>query len=191
MVVKDCIFCLIQTYFAFSSFTTLPEFEVVRVRHGVVLALVVICDCLSQHYCVWYCQRSAFWLHVSTSPRLFLKIQRFCSMFPIWILWLSNQVSLWAPFSDKPLCSAVQVVSFHSTVGNFFQMPLSNLVTDVTVFSGIQKPNTKHLYKGAQGSSLTSCFKVCQEASDSPLLSARRNSSVQLESGKSTGRVSC
>lgn len=70
-------------------------------------------------------------------------------------------------------------------------MPLSNPVRDVTVFSGIQKPNTKHLCKGAQGSSLTSCFKVCQEASDSPLLSARRNSSVQLESGKSTGWVSC
>lgn len=68
-------------------------------------------------------------------------------------------------------------------------MPLSSPVTDVTVFSGTQKPNTKHLYKGAQGSSLTSCFKVCQEASDSPLVSARRNSSFQLESGKSPQAV--
>lgn len=119
MVVKDCMFCLIQTYFAFSSFATLPELEVVGVTHVVVLALVVIRDCLSRRYCVWYCQRSDFWLHVGTSPWLFLKIQRFCSMFPIWILWLSNQMSFWAPFSDKPLFSAVQVVSFHSTVGNF------------------------------------------------------------------------
>lgn len=94
---KILCFILIQTYFAFSSFTTLLEFEGVYVRHTVVLALAVICDCL-WHYSVWYCQRSDFWLHSSISPWLFLKILSFCSMFSFWIPWLSKQMSLWAPF---------------------------------------------------------------------------------------------
>lgn len=46
-------FVLIQTYFAFSCFTTLPEFEGVCVRHVVVLALAVVPD---------------LWLHSSISP---------------------------------------------------------------------------------------------------------------------------
>lgn len=41
---KTVCFLLIQTYFEFSSFVTLPEFEGVCVRHVVVLALAVIPD---------------------------------------------------------------------------------------------------------------------------------------------------
>lgn len=188
MVVKDTMFCLIQTYFAFSIFTTLPEFEVVHVRHVVVLALAVICDCQDS---AWYCWRSDFWLHGSTSLWLFLKMQRFCSMFPIWILWLSNQTSLNSFFRPISLFSAVQVVSFHSTVGNFFHMPLSNPVTDVTVFSGIQKPNTKHLYKGAQGSSLTSCWKFVKRPLIHHCCLPGGTAQSGWSQGKSTGQVSC
>lgn len=53
MVVKDSvfhfnanmffIFILIQTCFSFPSFTALPEFEGVCVRHVVILALAVTC----------------------------------------------------------------------------------------------------------------------------------------------------
>lgn len=69
MVVKDSVlFVSIQTRFAFCSFRTLPEFEGVCVRQAEVLALAVICDCLSRRYSVWYWQGSDLWLHGSISP---------------------------------------------------------------------------------------------------------------------------